>query len=151
MTTQAGTNTSAGGTRNHAIWLGMLITFFAAVSYFKFFTRFPTLRDFPWVNLPLILVGLFFSSWGLRRAVKPSASYRGKILGSLGFAFSLLITVAFTWYIFDYSYGVPTSTDALAIQSLAPDFILTDDDGHPVRLRDYRGKKVVLTFYRGHW
>ncbi|RMG50585.1 MAG: hypothetical protein D6723_12000 [Acidobacteria bacterium] len=33
----------------------------------------------------------------------------------------------------------------------APDFALTNQRGHPVRLRDYRGKKVVLVFYRGFW
>jgi peroxiredoxin Q/BCP len=29
----------------------------------------------------------------------------------------------------------------------APDFTLTNDEGKPVRLSDYRGKKVVLYFY----
>lgn len=30
----------------------------------------------------------------------------------------------------------------------APDFVLNDQNGHPVRLSDYRGKKsVVLAFY----
>jgi mycoredoxin-dependent peroxiredoxin len=34
----------------------------------------------------------------------------------------------------------------------APDFTLEDQDGKPVTLSDYRGKKtVVLVFYRGHW
>jgi len=137
--------------RNHALWLGVVITLFGAFSYFEIFARFPVLRDFPWVNLPLVVVGLLFSSWGLWRAVKPSAIYRGKILGALGFALSLLVTVVFLWYIFDYSYDVPAPTDAVGLQTIAPDFTLTDHDGEPVRLADYRGKKVVLTFYRGHW
>jgi peroxiredoxin len=30
----------------------------------------------------------------------------------------------------------------------APDFVLNDQNGHPVRLSDFRGKKsVVLAFY----
>lgn len=34
----------------------------------------------------------------------------------------------------------------------APDFTLEDQDGKPVTLSDYRGKKaVVLVFYRGYW
>lgn len=34
----------------------------------------------------------------------------------------------------------------------APDFTLEDQDGKPVSLSDYRGKKtVVLVFYRGYW
>lgn len=31
--------------------------------------------------------------------------------------------------------------------SPVPDFTLRDQDGKPVRLRDYRGKKVALYFY----
>ena len=30
---------------------------------------------------------------------------------------------------------------------LAPDFNTTDETGKPLRLRDFRGKKVVLWFY----
>lgn len=34
----------------------------------------------------------------------------------------------------------------------APDFTLEDQDGKPVKLSQYRGKKsVVLVFYRGYW
>ncbi len=34
----------------------------------------------------------------------------------------------------------------------APDFTLEDQDGKPVTLSNYRGKKsVVLVFYRGYW
>lgn len=29
----------------------------------------------------------------------------------------------------------------------APDFTLPDDQGRPVKLSDFRGKKVVLWFY----
>ena len=38
----------------------------------------------------------------------------------------------------------------VAINSTAPDFVLTDYQGRPVRLSDYRGRKqVVLVFDRG--
>ena len=32
---------------------------------------------------------------------------------------------------------------------LAPDFELKDTNGNPVRLSDFRGKPVVLSFLRG--
>lgn len=35
----------------------------------------------------------------------------------------------------------------LEIGSVAPDFLLEDENGHSVKLSDYRGKKVVLYFY----
>ena len=33
----------------------------------------------------------------------------------------------------------------------APDFTLEAADGRPVTLSDFRGKPVVLVFYRGQW
>ena len=33
----------------------------------------------------------------------------------------------------------------------APDFTLEAADGRPVTLSDFRGKRLVLVFYRGHW
>jgi peroxiredoxin Q/BCP len=35
----------------------------------------------------------------------------------------------------------------LSVNTPAPDFTLPDKDGNPVRLSDFRGKKVVLYFY----
>ncbi|BBD53379.1 putative bacterioferritin comigratory protein [Planktothrix agardhii NIES-204] len=35
----------------------------------------------------------------------------------------------------------------LNLGELAPDFVLPDSDGNPVRLSDFRGKPVVLYFY----
>jgi peroxiredoxin Q/BCP len=29
----------------------------------------------------------------------------------------------------------------------APDFVLNNQDGHPVRLRDFAGRPVILYFY----
>lgn len=34
---------------------------------------------------------------------------------------------------------------------LAPDFRLQDQDGKVHQLSQYRGKNVVLVFYRGYW
>ena len=35
-----------------------------------------------------------------------------------------------------------------AVGSPLPDFTMPDLDGHPVRLSDFRGKKLLLTFER---
>jgi cytochrome oxidase Cu insertion factor (SCO1/SenC/PrrC family) len=40
----------------------------------------------------------------------------------------------------------------VAVGDLAPDFVLTDQNGQKVTLSDSRGKSpVVLLFYRGYW
>ena len=39
----------------------------------------------------------------------------------------------------------------LAIGKKAPDFDLPRDGGGTLNLSGLRGRKVVLTFYRGHW
>ena len=36
---------------------------------------------------------------------------------------------------------------ALSVGDVAPDFEVNDQDGNPVKLSDYKGKKVVLYFY----
>ena len=38
-----------------------------------------------------------------------------------------------------------------AIGEMAPDFRLQDQDGKVHQLSQYRGKNVVLVFYRGYW
>jgi hypothetical protein len=137
--------------RNHLLWIGPLLTFVGGVTYFLYFARIPALRDVPWVNLPLVLGGLVLSLVAVGRGFARRAPYRGKVLGSLGAVFSLLIASLFTMYIFVWSYGLPAPGERTLSLGTAPDFILTDQHGAPVSLADLRGRKVVLTFYRGHW
>ncbi len=40
---------------------------------------------------------------------------------------------------------------ALTISQQAPDFTLSDQNGHATKLSEARGHKVVLVFYRGYW
>lgn len=136
---------------NPAVWLGLIFSIGGALSYFMYFARFPELRDFPWINLPLVLLGFALSTIGFRRTIKHPLIYRGRISGAFGFVLSLIITVFFNAYIFYFSYQLPASPDAPQVMTPAPDFALTNQRGHLVRLRDYRGKKVVLVFYRGFW
>ncbi len=137
--------------RNHALWLGPLVAFVGAVSYFLVFARFPVLRDFPWVNLPFVLVGLAIAGLGVWRAYGRPDLYRGKILGPISFGVAFLLAGALCAYVFWLSYMLPAPTDAAMSARSVPDFVLLDQDGHRFDSVDLRGRKVVLTFFRGHW
>jgi len=137
--------------RNHAIWVGPALTFAGAVSYFTVFARYAVTRDFPWVNLPLVLAGLAVSAIGAWRAFGGSGVYRGKRLATVGLVFSLLLTSLFAFYIFDFSYRLPGPTAASLKLDEIGDFQLPDQHGRAFRLNELRGRKVVLVFYRGFW
>jgi hypothetical protein len=137
--------------RNHAIWLGPAVTFCGAVSYFTVFVTYPGLRDFPWVNLPLVLVGVALSSLGLWRAFRRSSVFGGKRLGAVGFTLSLFLGGLFFFYVFLFSYQLPGPTPTSQTLSDIQDFDLIDHRGRAFRLGELRGRKVVLIFYRGHW
>jgi len=134
--------------RNHLAWLGPLVVFAGFVSYYLVFVDYPALRDFPWINLPLIWAGAFLSALAMRRAVVRG---RGKVPAVVGLLFSVLVTVLFHVYVFWYSYQLPDGARTVAARSVAPEFTLLDQRGRPVSLSDQRGNNVLLVFYRGFW
>jgi hypothetical protein len=137
--------------RNHALWLGPLIAFGGMVSYFEFFARFPTLRDFPWINLPLVLIGIALSLGGFWGAYTRGSRLWVKLAGSFGLALSLLSGGFLIAYVFAISNSLPAESATTTALEQAPDFALEDSEGRVHRLSDYSGSKVVLVFYRGHW
>ncbi len=134
----------------HAAYLGVATTMIGFISYYTFFFQFPALRDFPVVNLPLVLLGVIMTAagtWGVFR----QSGLLGRCLAAAGMLLVIAIAGLFNFYIFSMSYQLPDSSEAAARQSAAPAFTLPDPKGQNVSLSDYRGKKVVLVFYRGHW
>lgn len=134
--------------RNHLLWIGPLVVLAGFLSYFQLFAAVPALRDFPWVNLPVIWIGVVLTVLGLGRAIRRG---RGRILGPIALLFSVLVAGVFHAYIFWFSYRMPEAETAPAAATPAPDFTLTDQHGKSVTLSDFRGRQVVLVFYRGHW
>jgi len=134
--------------RNHLLWIGPLVVFAGFVSYYQVFAPYPLLRDFPWINLPLIWAGVVLSALGVRRAFQRG---RGKVLGAIALTFSVLVAALFHAYIFWYSYRMPGATETTTSMTRAPDFSLADQHGRSVTLSEYLGRKVVLVFYRGYW
>ena len=45
----------------------------------------------------------------------------------------------------------PADLNRVQTTQLAPDFTLEAADGRAVTLSQFRGRPVVLVFYRGHW
>ena len=45
----------------------------------------------------------------------------------------------------------PSDLERIQVGQVAPDFTLLDVEGNRVTLSDFRGKKVVVVFSRGHW
>ena len=137
--------------RNYLIWLGPPVVFVGAFSYFLVFARFAALRDFPWVNLPLVLGGVALSAIGVWRAFARPAIYRGKVLGPIGLLISGGLGALFVAYVFVISTWLPAPTVASMTLDDMPDITLSDQDGRSIGLRDYRGRNVLVVFYRGFW
>jgi len=129
--------------RNHAVWIGALVSIIGLMSYFFVFARFAPLRDFPWINLPMVLIGLSVSIWAVRRRLS-FWSVSGALVSTL--AASLLVA-----YVFFLSNQLPDPTRVVRVGDMAPSFALTDHSGKTVRLEDFEGSELVMVFYRGFW
>jgi hypothetical protein len=158
---KAGSSNAMKKNRNWSIWMGFLFVL-AAVFSFPFFIRFPSTRDFPWVNLLLFAAGGLLLFVGLRRAFAEPEQYRGKISGSILAVLSLLVFAFFVFGDFYLARQLPASASAPRIGQRAPDFTLLGQDGKEVTLSTilsspdstFPGAKVngvLLIFYRGFW
>jgi len=134
-----------------AVWLGFVITVAGALSYFLYFVQFASLRDFPVLNLPIVILGGLVAGAGCTRAFRQRRGVLSKGLAGTGFLLTLGLAGLFSVYVFSMSYDLPESSEAPVAESAAPDFTLCDHNNQPVTLSDFRDEKVVLVFYRGFW
>jgi uncharacterized membrane protein YedE/YeeE len=136
---------------NWLLWLGSVVTLVGVFSY-TFLARFPTTRDFPWLNLLLFCAGGILLATGLVRAYRQPQLYRGKVFGPVLAAISLFFVVLFVYEIFYALRQVPRSAHAPRVGEKAPEFALPDQNGKRVSLRDLISPNgAILIFYRGHW
>ncbi len=126
-----------------SVWLGPLVGVAGLVSYFTVFARFPVLRDVPWLNLPLVLIGVALSVHALRR--------RRSIRSFAGLAVSALSATLLAGYVWGLSSQLPATDGVVAVGAPAPSFALPDHQDRVVRLEDFAGHDLVLVFYRGFW
>ena len=154
---------------NPRIWGGFVLCLAALVSYPTFFVRFPITRDFPWVNLLLIVAALFLLVTGILRAFRRPDAYRGRIFGSILGVLSVFLVGFFLYGMFILTKNLPASHGSPQVGQLAPDFTLPDSTGSNVTLSNLlqspfpadlqptasaattKTAAVVLVFYRGYW
>ena len=144
---------------NWQIWAGFVLSLVAGVSYSLVFMRWPSTRDFPWVNLVLFAIALVLLFFGLRRAFKPDKSVVAKIFSSLAAALGVFFLGSFLFAVFVFGRWLPASGAAPQVGQKAPEFTLTDSNNKPVTLaqlltepvNNKPPKGVLLIFYRGYW
>jgi hypothetical protein len=146
---------------NWPLWVGFLFVLAGFLSY-PFFTRFPITRDFPWANFLLFGMGEIFLLIGLVRAFGKPERYRGKIVGTVLAALSVVAFGFFSYLIFYELRQLPSPMGAPRVGQKAPEFTLPDQDDKQVSLADLlsapasststaKANAALLIFYRGFW
>ncbi len=146
---------------NWPLWVGLLLTLAAFMSFFFVFVWFPVTRDFPWANLVLFVLAGVLLFMGLRRGFASDRPHptRSKIISVLVSAFSVLVIGLFAFAYFVGGRMLPASKGAPQVGQRAPDFTLPDTTGKQVSLNELMTapingrapRGVLLIFYRGYW
>jgi hypothetical protein len=146
---------------NFSLWVGFLFVLAGLFSYIPIFAQFPLTRDFPWVNLLLLVAGGGLLAIGLMRSFRQPQLFRGKIFGSILTVLSVAGIGLFLHGVFYHARQIPPSPEAPRVGQKAPDFTLPDQNGNPVTLAGLlaaplapgqaRASAVLLIFFRGTW
>lgn len=141
----------SGGTR--LVLLGLALGIAGIVSYFVVALRFgawlPEVRNSAHPNITLVLVGLVLSGLGVCRALTTPRGRSGRWLAPALAALNVVLAGAFAWMLYGAS-AVPLVSGPV-VGAPAPDFAAVDQNGRTTRLADFRGRPLLLVFYRGHW
>jgi hypothetical protein len=146
--------------RNFLPLTGLIVCVVGFLSYFFLFSRYPVTRDLPWTSWLLFALGLGLAAVGVRRPFRQPERYRGRWMSPILALLSLGVVGSFVFATTVASRQLPASAGAPKVGEKAPDFVLPDSAGRPVRLYDLVGGKaggggaaswVVLIFYRGYW
>jgi hypothetical protein len=134
---------STTGSRNHAAWVGPLISIAGLLSYFSIMVRFPDLRDSAVVNLIMVVLGAATAVWGLMK--------RRNWKSWLGVVGALVPAILLFGYVYGLSSQIPPPGPEASVGTQAPPLELPDQNGRVVSLADYAGRRVLVVFYRGYW
>ena len=130
---------------------GFALTFIAAVSYFLVAANFADLRDVPWINAPLVLLGVFASVRGIKAVfAHPDEIWKRTVVTGTSLL-SVAIGLLFFTYIGYLSYQMPQPTAQTENLEALPEFALQDQNNATFKPSDYLGKNLLIIFYRGYW
>ncbi|HYW72113.1 MAG TPA: hypothetical protein VE961_13845 [Pyrinomonadaceae bacterium] len=144
---------------NWSIWLGLIVSIFAFLSYPILFVNWETTRDFPWANIVLFVIAFALLLIGIRRAFAPGRRLLSKIVAPIVATISLLALGLFILTAFVAARWLPASANAPQVNQQAPQFTLKDTNNKEVALTELLSqplngnppKGVLLVFYRGYW
>jgi hypothetical protein len=125
---------------------GLALVLLGVVGYFLVVLSFgawlPSVRNDAAPNWILVALGLGLGLLAVVRA-------RRRVVPGVLLGVDVLLAAAFVGFLYVFS-AVPPALGP-PVGAPAPAFALTDQSGETVRLEDFRGKPVLLVFYRGHW
>ena len=125
---------------NHLAWIAPVIAIAGFLSYFAVFSQWPLFRDFPWLNLLILLAALALSLVAARRA-KPGWGRAGSIAG-LGL--SALLLAGLSFYCFVLSYQLPDAGRVVGEGAAIPAITLAATDGSQVDVGAAAQDKLIL-------
>ncbi len=132
---------------NWRLWVGLLLSVVAFISYFNFFARFPVTRDIPWLNVLLFFAAMVLLIQGFRSA-------RRRVMAGIVGAIGAGIFVFFIAVIILGATVLPSAASAPRVGQRVPDFTLLDTHRNPTSLQQILSSTphgALLIFYRGYW
>lgn len=134
------------------LWIGPALTFVAAVSYFLFFVRFPALRDVPWFNLPLVLIGTFVAiAASGPHLTKSSAGQPKRVRAFLSAVAAVGMAGLFCFYVFSFSSSMPSTKGIKGSRVNLSGVKVQTSNKETVDLQAFAKEKLFVIFYRGYW
>ncbi|MCC6464504.1 MAG: redoxin domain-containing protein [Planctomycetes bacterium] len=130
--------------------LGTLLVFGGAFLLLPVAPELPVLSagDFP--RYVMIGLGMGWSLLGTLQVFRLGRGKAAKVLLGLLLVFTQVAGAGAIWWAADYSFRLPAAIETPAGTPM-PTFELKDTQGKLVSSESFRGKRVVLVFFRGPW
>ena len=132
-------------------WVAAIFGLASLASYFLVFARYPTFRDNPALNIALLVLAITVCGWNFASIYTAGSGYKYLTLSLLPLLLAASSLGLLIWYCYFYSATMPLADRTAKVGEKAPSFELADQFNESRSLQDFRGSKVLLVFYRGHW